>query len=323
MSNPETQQMNLETRLLQLDFAIQMELWQEAYKAIEDIHGLMILAKKMPRPQQMAQYYQKIALVFGKSGNHLFHAAALFRLFQLSRDLKKNITAEELQKLGSRVLVATLAVPLPSAHPEFDRFIETEKSALEKTQKLATLLHLNQPPTRSGLIRDLVRLGVVATAMPQLQQLYQYLEVEFDPLHLCRKVKTILTFMGEVEETSYLSQYIQALEEITLTRLVKQIAQLYSSIRFDRLVQLAPFATSFDLERIVVNAVRHTDMQIRIDHRNNCLHFGTELFEAQREDLPEGPTLQVSIPLNFKKCYSNSYFSPYYTLKLLLVGYAI
>ncbi|XP_057379990.1 eukaryotic translation initiation factor 3 subunit A-like [Daphnia carinata] len=293
LSNPETQQMNLETRLLQLDFAIQMELWQEAYKAIEDIHGLMILAKKMPRPQQMAQYYQKIALVFGKSGNHLFHAAALFRLFQLSRDLKKNITTEELQKLGSRVLVATLAVPLPSAHPEFDRFIETEKSALEKTQKLATLLHLNQPPTRNGLIKDLVRLGVVATAMPQLQQLYHYLEVEFDPLHLCNKVKTILSFMAEVEETSYLSQYIHALEEITLTRLVKQIAQLYSSIRFERLVQLAPFASPFDLERIVVNAVRHTDMQIRIDHRNNCLHFGTELFEAQREDLPEGPTLQA------------------------------
>jgi len=293
LSNPDTQQMNLETRLLQLDFAIQMELWQEAYKAIEDIHGLMILAKKMPRPQQMAQYYQKLALVFGKSGNHLFHAAALFRLFALSRDLKKNITAEELQKLGSRVLVATLAVPLPSAHPEFDRFIETEKSALEKTQKLATLLHLNQPPTRNGLIKDLVRLGVVSTAMPQLQQLYQFLEVDFDPLHLCNKVKTILTFMAGIEETSYLNQYIPALEEITLTRLVKQIAQLYSSIQFERLVQLAPFATAFDLERIVVNAVRHTDMQIRIDHRSNCLHFGSELFEAQREDLPEGPTLQV------------------------------
>jgi translation initiation factor 3 subunit A len=255
----------------------------------------MILAKKMPRPQQMAQYYQKIALVFGKSGNHLFHAAALFRLFQLSRDLKKNITTEELQKLGSRVLVATLAVPLPSAHPEFDRFIETEKSAMEKTQKLATLLHLNQPPTRNGLIKDLVRLGVVATAMPQLQQLYHFLEVEFDPLHLCNKVKNILAFMAEVEETSYLNQYIHALEEITLTRLVKQIAQLYSTIRLERLVQLAPFASPFDLERIVVNAVRHTDMQIRIDHRNNCLHFGTELFEAQREDLPEGPTLQVEM----------------------------
>jgi translation initiation factor 3 subunit A len=129
--------------------------------------------------------------------------------------------------------------------------------------------------------------------MPQLQQLYNYLEVEFDPLNLCTKVKNILNFMGDQEETSYLSQYVPALEEITLTRLVKQIAQLYSTIEFQRLLQLVPFATAFDLERIVVNAVRHNDMQIRIDHRNKCLHFGSELFEAQREDLPEGPTLQA------------------------------
>ena len=34
-------------RLVQLDAAIQMELWQEAYKAVEDIHGLMSLSKKV------------------------------------------------------------------------------------------------------------------------------------------------------------------------------------------------------------------------------------------------------------------------------------
>ena len=88
LNNPDKQQMNLETRLLQLDYAIQMELWQEAFKAIDHVHGLVTLAKKMSRPQQMAQYYQKSALVFGKSGNRLFHAAALFRLSSLSRDLK-------------------------------------------------------------------------------------------------------------------------------------------------------------------------------------------------------------------------------------------
>lgn len=31
LSNPETQQYNLETRLCQLDYAIQMELWQVSY----------------------------------------------------------------------------------------------------------------------------------------------------------------------------------------------------------------------------------------------------------------------------------------------------
>lgn len=89
--------MHSETRLCQLDSAITMELWQEAYKAIEDVHGLMALSKKS-RPYFMANYYQKLALVFWKAGNNLFHGAALFRLFHLSRDMKKNLTPEDLQK---------------------------------------------------------------------------------------------------------------------------------------------------------------------------------------------------------------------------------
>lgn len=73
---------------------------QEAYKATEDIHGLMNMSKKSPVPKTMANYYQKLALVFWKANNCLFHAAALFKLFQLSKEMKKNITPEELQRLG-------------------------------------------------------------------------------------------------------------------------------------------------------------------------------------------------------------------------------
>lgn len=83
LNNPETQQMNLDTRLVHLDATIHMELWQEAYKAVEDIHGLMSLSKKVFQPKMMANYYQKLALVFWKSGNILFHAAAVFKHFQL------------------------------------------------------------------------------------------------------------------------------------------------------------------------------------------------------------------------------------------------
>lgn len=71
---------------------------KEAYKATEDIHNLMTLAKKSPVPKTMANYYQKLAMVFWKAGYNLFHAAALLKLFQLSKEMKKNITPEELQK---------------------------------------------------------------------------------------------------------------------------------------------------------------------------------------------------------------------------------
>ena len=122
ISKPETQQLNLDTRLNQLDCAIQMELWLEAYKAIEDIHGLMTLSKKTPMPKTMALYYQKLAMVFWKAGNQLFHAAALLKLFQLSRDMKKNVTQEEIQRMTSHshCMCCSLRKP-PSERAPVDR----------------------------------------------------------------------------------------------------------------------------------------------------------------------------------------------------------
>ena len=231
----ETQQLNLETRLIQLDSAIQMELWQEAYKAIEDIHGLMNLSKKSPVPKTMANYYQKLAMVFWKAGNYLFHAAALFKLFQLSRDMKKNMSSEELQRMANKVLLATLSIPLPSAHPEFDRFIETDKTPQEKAQKLAVLLGLSQPPSRSSLIKDIVRLNVVNLASPHLQNLYSWLEVEFHPLELCIRVDTVVENLQQ-DEFKPLLQYIPALQDVTLVRLVHQV-NLFFLIRFKKIFE--------------------------------------------------------------------------------------
>ncbi|XP_035895390.1 eukaryotic translation initiation factor 3 subunit A [Anopheles stephensi] len=291
ISKPETQQLNLETRLHQLDSAIQMELWLEAYKAIEDIHGLMALSKKTPLPKTMALYYTKLAMVFWKAGNQLFHASALLKLFQLSRDMKKNVTAEEIQRMTTHVLIATLAIPLPSAHPEFDRFIETDKSPMEKAQRLAFLLGLQQSPSRALLLKELIRLNVLQLAAPQFRHLYQLLEVEFDPLNLCEQVQKIVDDI-EADPNSVYGQYVQALKDVTLVRLVRQISQVYQTIEFPRLLELAKFADYHHLERILVDCVRHNDMQITIDHRNGCVHFGTDLSENQREDHPDGPTLQ-------------------------------
>lgn len=268
-----------------------MELWQEAYKAIEDIHGLMNISKKQPVPKTMANYYQKLAMVFWKAGNQLFHAAALLKLFQLTREMKKSITADELQRMASHVLVAILAVPLPSAHPEFDRFIETDKSPLEKAQRLAVLLGLQNPPSRASLLKDMIRFNVVQMAGEQYRNLYQWLEIDFDPLNLCARVKSV-TDVIVADEKHVLQQYVQSLHDVTVVRLVREISQVYQSIEFVRILALATFSDKFNLERILVDCVRHNDMQIRIDHQDNCIHFGTDLSESQRADHPDGPQLQ-------------------------------
>jgi translation initiation factor 3 subunit A len=131
---------------------------------------------------------------------------------------------EELQKMACRVLIATLSIPLPSAHPEFDRFIETDKSPLEKAQRLAVLLGLFQPPTRQSLLRDIVRMNVVALATPQLQELHLWLEEEFNPLQLCIKVNSIVENIKTEESSTGLVQYIPALQDVTLIRLIRQVS---------------------------------------------------------------------------------------------------
>ena len=88
-----------------------LELWQEAFRSVEDIHGLMTLVKKSPKPQLMAVYYAKLTKIFWKSENNLYHAYAWYKLYNLSKSYKKDFAAEDLKLMASAVVLSTLAVP--------------------------------------------------------------------------------------------------------------------------------------------------------------------------------------------------------------------
>ncbi|XP_052101491.1 eukaryotic translation initiation factor 3 subunit A-like [Mytilus californianus] len=289
LNNPDSQAMHLETRLVQLDNAINMELWQEAFKAVEDIHGLIGLSKKPPKPSLMANYYQKLGLVFWKSGNQLFHASTLHRMFHLSREQRKNLSPEELQKMASRVLCATLAIPIPASRNAIDQLLESDEGTMEKQRRLAQLLMLQNPPKRTALIKDLVKYNVLQYVHPELQNLYQWLEVEFHPLKLHERVKSSMEFINQNDD---LNQYLNSLEEIVITRVLKQVSQVYQTIEFSRLAALVPFSSKFRLERLIVETALTLELQVRIDHRSKSLSFGTDLMVAQKEDVPEGPYIQ-------------------------------
>ncbi|CAH2323251.1 eukaryotic translation initiation factor 3 subunit A [Pelobates cultripes] len=293
LNNPESQSMHLETRLVQLDSAISMELWQEAFKAVEDIHGLFALSKKPPKPQLMANYYNKVSTVFWKSGNALFHASTLHRLFHLSREMRKNLTQDEMQRMSTRVLLATLSIPITPERTDIARLLDMDGIIMEKQRRLATLLGLQSPPTRAGLISDMVRFNVLQHVVIEVKDLYNLLEVDFHPLKLCGRVTKILDWIKDQgEKETELQQYITQLQNNTILRLLQQVAQIYQSIEFSRLTSLIPFVDGFLLERAIVDAARHCDLQVRIDHSSRTLSFGSDLNYSTREDAPLGPFLQ-------------------------------
>ncbi|XP_008581096.1 PREDICTED: eukaryotic translation initiation factor 3 subunit A [Galeopterus variegatus] len=223
LNNPESQSMHLETRLVQLDSAISMELWQEAFKAVEDIHGLFSLSKKPPKPQLMANYYNKVSTVFWKSGNALFHASTLHRLYHLSREMRKNLTQDEMQRMSTRVLLATLSIPITPERTDIARLLDMDGIIVEKQRRLATLLGLQAPPTRIGLINDMVRFNVLQYVVPEVKDLYNWLEVEFNPLKLCERVTKVLNWVREQpEKEPELQQYVPQLQNNTILRLLQQ-----------------------------------------------------------------------------------------------------
>ncbi|CAL8256938.1 unnamed protein product [Lota lota] len=293
LNNPESQSMHLETRLVQLDSAISMELWQEAFKAVEDIHGLFALSKKPPKPQLMANYYNKVSTVFWKSGNALFHACTLHRLYHLSREMRKNLTQEEMQRMSTRVLLATLSIPITPERTDIARLLDMDGIIVEKHRRLATLLGLQSPPTRQSLINDMVRFNLLQYILPEVKELYNWLEMDFHPLKLSGRVTKVLNWVrDQAEKESDLQQYVPHLQSNTILRLLQQVAQIYQSIEFSRLASLVPFVDAFQLERSIVDAARHCDLQVRIDHSSRTLSFGSDLNYSTKEDSPVGPFLQ-------------------------------
>ncbi|KAL0964246.1 hypothetical protein UPYG_G00321290 [Umbra pygmaea] len=293
LNNPESQSMHLETRLVQLDSAIAMELWQEAFKAVEDIHGLFALSKKPPKPQLMANYYNKVSTVFWKSGNALFHACTLHRLYHLSREMRKNLTQEEMQRMSTRVLLATLSIPITPERTDIARLLDMDGIIVEKHRRLATLLGLQSPPTRQSLINDMVRFNLLQYIVPEVKELYNWLEMDFHPLKLSGRVTKVLNWVkDQSEKEADLQQYVPHLQSNTILRLLQQVAQIYQSIEFSRLASLVPFVDAFQLERSIVDAARHCDLQVRIDHSTRNLSFGSDLNYSTKEDSPVGPFLQ-------------------------------
>ena len=81
----------------QLEAATTMEMWTEGFRTVEEIHEIMEMTQKAPKPQLMATYYDKLTQIFWVSENYLFHAYAWYKSFGLYVRHNKNLTEEQKQ----------------------------------------------------------------------------------------------------------------------------------------------------------------------------------------------------------------------------------
>jgi translation initiation factor 3 subunit A len=265
LADPETLNRHLDTRFMQLETAVELELWQEAFRSVEDVHGL-VAGKKATKPSMMATYYEKLTQIFKADGGKqtaVFHAAAWARYFQY---------AERAGSVNDRapgcVLLSALAVPL---------------GEVEQKQRLVALLNLPKMPSRDALVKDAAakHLKRVPAA---IQELYRIIELDFQPLKACAQLKPLIESLGPEYQP-----YLPALREVVLSRLFQELSQVYDSVALSHVLDLVKAfqGTSWEtdmaaLEQFIMNASRRGDVAATIDHSSKAISFAPPAAPADR-----------------------------------------
>lgn len=297
LSDPDTLQRHLDTRFMQLNVAVELELWQEAFKSVEDIHTLLSLSRRAPKNSMMANYYEKLTRIFLVSENYLFHAAAWSRYYSLltvsarqvaagatKKDNPTNISDAELSKAASFVLLSALSIPVISTSRSRGALIDVDAARNTKNARLTNLLGMSSAPSRSILFKDALNKDILQRARPEIRNLYNILETDFHPLSICQKVSPILSQIGADDE---MRKYVLPLQQVLLTRLFQQMSQVYTDVKMDDVLALAQFPEPFQVsratvEKFIMNGCKKGDLSIRIDHSTGFLTFDSDVFSSAK-----------------------------------------
>ncbi|KAI8364992.1 hypothetical protein EDC96DRAFT_481685 [Choanephora cucurbitarum] len=296
LNDPETLQQYLESRFAQLNAAVDLELWQEAFKSVEDIHTLLTTSKRPPKPVMMANYYEKLTKIFMVSDDYLFHSAAWNRFATIERNINKNMTEAEHSQMASIVLLSALAIPIITTTKTRPGYVEADEYRVQKLNRLSMLMGLTSHPTRTGLLKEALNKNILSRVRPEIRDLYNILEVQFHPLSICKKINPI---MAKLSEDKDLARYVRPLHQVILTRLLQQLSQVYTTVKLDFVLNLASFPSPFNydaatIEKFIMNGCKRGELNIRIDHASQSLIFETDLFAPPKDTVTEGIQLQSS-----------------------------
>lgn len=68
------------------------------------------------------------------------------------------------------------------------------------------------------------KLGILQHVRPELQTLYHYLEVAFDPLNMGNRVAEVLEVVNSAEELSPVRHYVKVIEEVAVGKQLRQVS---------------------------------------------------------------------------------------------------
>lgn len=302
-------QLQLEIRLSQLNTAVALECWQEAFKSLESINNI-IQSQEIPTPSVdvVLTYYEKLAKLFWVSENYIFHANALLKYYY---HLKKAGKEDQDPFLETKILLACLSVPIsPSAAlpkprkcqqyfsssflnqsytKQTDEVVEylEANTEREKHMRMATSLGFYDfDPMRESLLQGIVTGDILPNVVRELKDLYDTLEDSFQPLTLGSVLAEKLKFIDSEPE---IRQYYKSISSIGFVKILQQLSKVYNHLKTDSFRNLVPFINDNEIERLTLHAIRSRLVECRINHQLGILLFDARnaLSNETRSVLPD------------------------------------
>lgn len=268
-------EMHLQTRFHQLEAATTLELWNEAFRTVEDIHGITVAGRKTPKPKLLALFYEKLTRIFLVSGNQLFHAFAWYRYYTLTTEHRKDLKTDDKALYASYVLLSALSVASLKESEHEDPLLVDDDQLTERNQHIANLLDIQVHPSRKSLLSELFAKGLPTDVLPELTGLYEALESQALPEVMVKALAPALQF---IKSHAQLNIYSAALQKVVVLRVVQQLGRHNTVVPLSTIKNLLEGVTDMSaiaIEKVIIDGVVRKELSLTLDHATSSVKFIT------------------------------------------------
>lgn len=251
LDDPECQKYLLELRKTQIEYALKMEHWTDAFRTSEIIFQLINKQEKKVIRSHLQTFFTQLSNIFFQSGNYLFHSYALNNQHSI---IMKNmhVTEEDKAKISGELVFSALAATLNNRLSNFERLstnylpkearreFENSSTVTSEILKVSEMLQIKGMPSHASLIRQLYIKNIHnVEGNPHVAALYKLVEFEESPFKISQQGSESLNKACEIMPN--LAKYKPFIEKTLAIRILQKCKNFFTNVRFASLSKMMKF----------------------------------------------------------------------------------